>query len=152
MNKIILIDLDHTLTDAFWRDEMIGISPWDVYHSEAIHDKPAHDFVEFIRPFYDKPYYSLIGITSRPEKFRDLTMKWLCKHNVFLEDIWMRPNDNYQAAGPMKVELCQNKLGDLWKDRVLCIIDDNDRVIEAFRAEGITCLQVFNKIGERNEG
>jgi hypothetical protein len=152
MNKIILIDLDHTLTDAFWRDEMIGIAPWDVYHSEAIHDNPAHDFVEFIGPFYDKPCYSLIGITSRPEKFRDLTMKWLCKHNVFLEDLWMRPNDNYQAAGPMKIELCQNKLGDLWKDRVLCIIDDNDRVIESFRAEGITCLQVFNKIGERNEG
>jgi len=152
MNKIILIDIDHTLTDAFWRDEMINIAPWDVYHSEAIHDKPAHDFVEFIGPFYDKPYYDLIGLTARPEKFRDLTMKWLCQHNVFLKDIWMRPNNNYQPAGPMKVNLCQHKLGDLWKERILCVIDDNDRVIEAFRAEGITCLQVFNKTGERNEG
>ena len=152
MNRIILIDLDHTLSNAFWRDPMIGIAPWDTYHAESIKDEPAHDFVKFISVFFKSKTYDLIGVTSRPEKFRALTMKWLSTHKIHLDDLWMRPDNDYRAAGTVKIELCKDNLGDDWKDNIICLIDDNDKVIESFRGEGITCLQIFNKRGTIDEG
>ena len=146
--NIILTDLDHTLSNAFWRDPMIGIVPWDKYHEESINDLPAHDFVKFISVFFNSKKHELIGITSRPEKFRDLTMKWLSRNAVPLHNLWMRPDNDYRAAGDVKISLCVENLGEGWKDHILCLIDDNDKVIEAFRGEGITCLQIFNKRGK----
>jgi len=149
MKKIILLDIDHTISDAFHRDPMIGCVPWDNYHAASINDLPAKDFVEFISNFYGKDY-RLIGLTSRPEKFRDLTIKWLCRHDVYLEDLWMRPDADYRTAAVVKIDLCAKKLGESWREKILCLIDDNDRVIEAFRGERITCMQIFNKRGEHN--
>lgn len=145
--NIILTDLDHTLTYAFPRDPMIGIVPWDRYHEESINDHPAHDFIKFISVFFNSKKHELIGITSRPEKFRDLTMKWLSRNEIPLHGLWMRPDNDYRAAGIVKIDLCLQNLGESWKEKVLCLIDDNDKVIECFRGEGITCLQVFNKRG-----
>ena len=147
MRKIILVDLDHTISDAFHRDEMIGIAPWDEYHARLIEDDPAHDFVELLDCLNDR--HELIGLTSRPEKFRTLTMKWLVQHGVNLDEIWMRPNHDYRAAQDMKIAMCKEKLGDDWQSRILFIIDDNERVIAAFKAEGVSCLQIFNKRGNK---
>lgn len=152
MHRIVLVDLDHTLSNAFWRDPMIGIVPWDNYHSESIKDEPAHDFVKFISIFFKSKKYDLIGLTSRPEKFRALTMKWLSVHSIHLDDLWMRPDNDYRSAGTVKIELCKDNLGENWKDNIICLIDDNEKVIESFRGEGITCLQIFNKRGTVNEG
>ena len=149
MRDVILIDLDHTICDSFWRDQMVGVAPWDVYHMELEHDDPAHDLIEFMS-LVDGHDRQFIGITSRPEKFRQLTMLWMMKHNVmFLDDILMRPNNDFRTAHEVKISLCEERFGENWQDRILCLIDDNDRVIEAFRGAGVTCLQVFNKRGEK---
>jgi hypothetical protein len=145
MRNIILVDCDHTLADSYWRDEMIGVAPWDDYHSASVDDLPAPDFVPFILQVNNVPSYELIGITARPEKWRNLTMKWLARHGIRLDDLWMRKDGDFRSAGDIKLSLCEEKLGVDWRDRILLIIDDNDRVIEAFRGENITCLQIFNR-------
>ena len=149
MKDIILIDIDHTLTDAFWRDEMIGIAPWDVYHTEGIHDDPAHDMIKLLS-LVDGSDIKFVGLTSRPEKFRQLTMEWMVKNNVMiLDDILMRPNNNFKPAHEVKIFLCEETYGPEWQNRILCLIDDNDRVIEAFRGQGVTCLQIYNRRGRK---
>lgn len=147
MRKIILVDLDHTISDAFHRDEMIGIAPWDEYHARMNEDDPCHDFVALLNSINDQ--YDFIGLTSRPEKWRLRTVKWLVEHGVKLDDLWMRPDNDYRPAHDVKISLCQEKLGDDWKDRILFLIDDNEKVIAAFRDEGVGCLQVFNKRGRK---
>ena len=149
MRNIILVDIDHTLTDAFHRDQMIGIAPWDEYHAKGIEDDPAHDFVEFMMHSRHNDRYDWIGLTSRPEKFRGLTMQWLVHHGIGLDQLWMRPNTDFRPAPEVKVSLCKEKLGEDWKSKVLMLIDDNEKVVEAFRGEGITCLQIFNRRGEK---
>lgn len=146
-NKIILVDIDHTVADAFHRDPMIGVTDWDTYHARSQEDDPCHDFVELLNCLNDK--HSLIGLTSRPEKFRTLTMKWLVQHGVRLDDLWMRPNHDYNAAQDMKVALCKEKMGDDWQKNILFVIDDNERVVQAFRSEGVSVLQIFNKRGRK---
>jgi hypothetical protein len=149
MNKIILVDLDHTISDAFHRDEMIGVAPWDEYHARLVEDDPAHDFVEFLNNSALHEMYGVIGLTSRPEKFRGITMKWLVQHGVKLDDIWMRQNHDYRAAHDLKIAICQEKLGEDWKSHILFIIDDNEKVISAFRGAGISCMQIYNRRGRK---
>ena len=145
MRNIILLDVDNTLADSFWRDEMIGIAHWDDYHAKGMEDLPAPDFVPFILHYANSHHYELIGITARPEKWRNLTMRWLSKHGIKLDDLWMRKDNDFRPAGDIKLSLCEEKLGVDWRERILLIIDDNDRVIEAFKGENITCLQIFNR-------
>lgn len=147
MKKIILVDLDHTIFDSFHRDEMIGVAPWDLYHARMHEDDPCHDFVELLQSLNGN--HELIGLTSRPEKWRNLTMKCLVQHDVHLDDIWMRPDHDYRAAPEVKIDLCRDKLGDKWQERILFLIDDNEKVCLAFRAEGVGCMQIFNKRGEK---
>jgi hypothetical protein len=144
MKDIILVDIDHTISDAFHRDQMIGIAPWDEYHSASEHDDPAHDFVKIMESFRTHGF-KIVGLTSRPEKWRKLTNDWLFKHGIYLDMLIMRPNDNYTRTGELKVSLCREIFGSDWKEKVLCMIDDNENVIAAFRAENVTCLQIFNK-------
>jgi hypothetical protein len=150
MRNIILVDLDHTVFDSFWRDEMIGISGWDDYHAKLIHDDPAPDFAPFLKYFIDSKSISgdvfiVIGLTARPEKWRALSLQSLAKHGIKLDDLWMRRDGDFRPAGDIKLSLCEEKLGVDWRERILLIIDDNDRVIEAFKGENITCLQIFNR-------
>lgn len=147
MRKIILVDLDHTISDAFHRDEMIGVCDWDTYHSRMVEDDPCHDFVELLDCLNDR--HELIGLTSRPEKWRRLTSSWLVGHGVRLDDLWMRADSDYRPAPDVKIAICKEKLGDDWKDKVLFIIDDNERVVAAFKSEGVSALQIFNKRGRK---
>lgn len=147
MRKIILVDLDHTVSDAFHRDEMIGVCDWDTYHARLEEDDPCWDFIALLEPLTAR--HEVIGLTSRPEKWRRLTMTWLVKHGVRLDDIWMRPDHDYRAAPDVKIALCKDKLGDGWKENVLFVIDDNERVVAAFKSEGVSVLQIFNRRGKK---
>lgn len=145
MNKsIVLVDIDHTLSDAFHRDPMIGTVPWDEYHGAADKDDPAQEIGVLIRAMMVQRL-TIVGLTGRPEKWRDLTIKWLIRHDLPLDDLLMRPDDDYRKAGLVKVDLVKKTYGENWHDKVLCIIDDNEGVIETFRGENVTCLQIFNR-------
>ena len=34
-HDFILVDIDHTMADAYPRDHMIGVEPWDSYHEAS---------------------------------------------------------------------------------------------------------------------
>lgn len=144
MKNIVLVDIDHTLSDAFHRDPMIGTVSWDEYHAAAHKDDPAHDMGMIIRALMIQRL-TVVGLTGRPEKWRDLTVRWLIKHELPLDDLLMRPDDDYRKAGLVKLDLVRKTYGGEWHEKVLCIIDDHEGVIETFRGENITCLQIFNR-------
>lgn len=136
----ILIDVDHTISNAFWRDAMIG-GPWDEYHAASFDDKPIEDIVRLLTAL-SLDGNEIVGITARPEKWRQLTMSWLLRNNVPMDELLMRPDDAFRPSAEIKMELAKARFKSL-KDQVAFIMDDRDDVIAAFRAEGITCLQVF---------
>lgn len=140
--RFILTDIDHTLSDAFHRDNMIG-GPWDEYHAAAAADEPVHDMVEVLRSFALNGFI-IIGLTTRPEKWRQLTMDWCVKHDVPLDELLMRGDDDYRASHEIKrrqaLERFNGEAG--LRENVLLVMDDRDDVVAAFRALGVTVLQV----------
>lgn len=142
--RFILCDIDHVLSNAFWRDPMIGgEGGWDAYHQASEDDEPCHDMVEAINAFYASAFET-IGLTARPEKWRELTMRWMVKHEVNLTNILMRADTNFRPAPELKMELALDFFGgeEAMRENVMMVLDDRDDVTEAFRAIGITVLQV----------
>lgn len=145
MRDIILVDIDHVISDAFWRDDMIKRSrdsgDWEEYHSRGKEDKPIEDVVRLINIISGSSGYKLeiFAITARPEKWRKQTMEWFRKYGVMLDYLLMRPEDAFKPAPTIKVDLCKEE-GIL--DRILCIFDDREDVVAAFKALGITAFHV----------
>jgi len=138
--RTVLVDIDHTVSNAFHRDHMIDAATWDEYHAASINDEPVTDIVDMLRSL--SRGYELVGITARPEKWRGLTFAWLIKHKVPLDIVLMRPDDNYDMAPSLKVFLA-SVISRRLKDDIAFVMDDRPDVCEAFAREGITCLQVY---------
>jgi phosphoglycolate phosphatase-like HAD superfamily hydrolase len=136
---IALVDIDHTVSNSFWRDAMIG-GEWDDYHRAAIYDRPLPDTVAMIRALHDAGW-SIYGLTARPSKWRKMTLDWLLAHDVKIDEMLMREDEDYRPAPAMKIALAKQKFGEL-RGVVTVVFDDRDDVIAAFRAEGVTAVQV----------
>lgn len=143
MRKTILVDLDHTLSNSFWRDPMIGTTTWDEYHAANVEDKPVHDVAALINALWSAGH-TIIGITARPGKWRAQSLSWLIRHNIHLDELLMRPDDDFKPAPQMKIALAIARFGNAKRmaDEVAAIIDDREDVIMAFKEVGITALQV----------
>jgi hypothetical protein len=140
----VLIDIDHSLSNAFHRDPMIGVSTWDEYHAASGEDAPLHDTVKLVNALRSHGF-TLIGLTARPEKWRGLTMNWCVEHGIDLDELLMRPNEGFQPAPELKLILAKKRFGDEQglRDHVAFIIDDREDVVAAFWGIGVSCLQIF---------
>lgn len=155
MRNIILVDIDHVISDAFWRDDLIKRSrdsgDWTEYHSRGKEDKPLEDMrllieilLRGVKEHHEAPDLEVWGITARPEKWRQQTMNWFNKYHLYLHAILMRPEDAFKPAPQIKIDLCKEH--DIL-DKVLCIFDDREDVISAFRELGITAFHVHARRG-----
>lgn len=142
----VLVDIDHTLSDAFHRDGMIGVETWDAYHAASIDDEPLHDVCGLVRALALQGY-APVGLTSRPAKWRQLTNQWLIRHGVPLDTILMREGEDYRPSAEMKTALALEYFGgeEALRERVAFILEDRDDVASAFHGLGVTVLQVYGR-------
>jgi phosphoglycolate phosphatase-like HAD superfamily hydrolase len=139
---IVVVDLDHTVSDAFWRDSMIGVNPWDEYYENAKYDKPFKNVANLINSL-SAMNYEIIAFTGRPEKFRTLTVSWLVRNRIDIDIILMRPDGDFTKNSDLKLKLIK----EYFKDRfyqIHFIIDDNEESVLEFYKLGIPTLQIRN--------
>ncbi len=138
----ILVDIDHVLSDAYWRDAMIGgPGGWDEYHNNAPRDEPFIHVIDLVNALSTR--YTMIGVTARPEKWRQITMKYLADHGAMLEELLMRPDDAYHPAPQLKLDLAVKRFGQPLHNQVAFIMDDREDVAIAFNNAGVPALQVY---------
>lgn len=142
--KTILVDVDHTIMDAFNRDGMIGVNSWDEYHAASVHDSPFQHTIDLLNALAATGY-TIIGLTARPEKWRKLTMEIMLKHNVTMHELLMRPEEEFRPAPQIKLQLAQNRFGPDLAAQVAFVIDDREDVIAAFQSIGISGLVIHGK-------
>jgi hypothetical protein len=142
MTMYVLLDLDHTVSNAFWRDSMIGVESWDKYHEASKDDKPFKNVVNLVNSLASVGY-TIIGVTGRNEKFRQLTTNWLLKHKIDVDELLMRPDGNFEKNGVMKLQLVEERFKKNYKE-IQFLLDDNETTILDFFNLGIPTLQVRN--------
>jgi len=143
--KVLFVDIDHTLTAAHWRDDLIEVAKrnrdWDMYHQKSIEDKPIMEMISLVNCLQASGWY-VVGLTTRPEKWRQLTNDWLIKHAVRIDKLLMRPHDDFRPNAESKLEIATKFISHHQVDSII-VIDDHDAVVSSFRAQNVTVLQAY---------
>lgn len=144
--KALVIDLDGTLSDSTHRQHLAKAALWDEFHELGKQDKPHEDVQQLIGliscALEDK--LEIIICTARPEKYRQQTLEWLDFWSIPISVLLMRPDNDYTHTGELKIRMLEEHFGskELIMERVICVLDDRDKVIESMRNYGLSCWQV----------
>jgi hypothetical protein len=91
------------------------------------------------REFFNKGY-SIIFVSGREDKYRWLTLNWFYTHNIPYSELFMRPTDDKREDSVVKKEIYEKEIKGIYNVGV--VFDDRNRVVEMWRDQGLTCLQV----------
>ena len=140
----IVCDLDGTLCDISHRTHWVQVPSgvrknWDAFFSEVPNDTPNRPVLDLL--YIVSEYSHIIFCSGRPERCRSDTMQWLEKY-YFPEgayELYMRQDGDFRRDDVVKQEILDKYID---KERVKFVLDDRDQVVDMWRRNGLTCLQV----------
>jgi hypothetical protein len=134
---IIITDIDGTLAQSSWRDNLKG--NWEEYHAASKDDKINAPMVALLNELSD--FCRIVCITTRPERWRKLTNQWLFRYRVKIPELIMRPNDDFRPSPVLKVALAEAY--HLVKiNQPVIAFDDRADVCAAYRTLGFFTVQM----------
>jgi len=149
--SIFVVDLDGTIADQTHRVGYVLNKQWDEYHSQSKYDLPFPEIVEFLKRFNQSVPHGFasrlefICLTGRNAKFRAQTLEWLRRYEIEPDELLMRPDGDFTPDHKLKPTMLANYLEvnlDHLKEEVLFVMEDRERVVEAWRNLGVPCWQV----------
>lgn len=146
MKNWIIVDLDGTLCDCAHRVHLAQAKQWDEFHAGIPQDKPNKDVCVFVEVMCKSFDCEIVVCTGRDEAHREATLRWLRDNGLdhCITAILMRPNDDRTADHELKPRMVAEFFGsqEAALDSVLMVLDDRDKVVEAWRNAGFRCWQV----------
>lgn len=169
--RLIICDLDGTLSDCTPRQHLAAARDWDSFHELMNQDKPDLFVLAFLNDtsIFNKRSAGfergIAFLTGRPIGFYEETKTWLAEgcdlfeHDDYI-DIIMRPRDDYTPDFELKQKLFQEqmehgRIGAWFRANVkedpmdleaqrrnVLFLDDRDRVVAGWRDAGYKCWQV----------
>jgi hypothetical protein len=134
---IIITDIDGTLAQSSWRDNLK--ENWEEYHAASKDDKINVPMAALLNELSE--FCRIVCITTRPERWRKLTNQWLIRHWVRIPELIMRPNDDFRPSPALKVALAEAyHLSS--KDQKVLAFDDRADVRAAYRALGFFTVEL----------
>lgn len=143
--KIVFIDIDHTIAAAWWRDSRM--SDWDEYHELSAHDDPIREMIALVQALRNDNWV-IIGLTGRPEKWQRLTMDWCLKYGAMLDQLIMRPDNNYETAPDFKLAAVLDVI-QLLDDPMIIVFEDRDDVVALLKSN-VKCVICQVSTGDNN--
>lgn len=136
--ECIIIDIDGTLADIeHRRKDLLNDNDWEAFNSKISLDGINIWCRELIDSFKNR--YSIILVTGRMEKFRDVTLKWLTDNKISYSTIIFRKNDDFRDDTIIKEEIYKQNIEPYFKP--LFVVDDRFKVVKMWRDLGLVCLQ-----------
>jgi FMN phosphatase YigB (HAD superfamily) len=136
--EIVIFDIDGTLADVSKRIHHLRGSKknWPGFFAGMAQDKAIHSMVRLCNLLFEAGLH-IVLCSGRNESHRKTTEAWLQREGVRYHELRLRRNDDRRSDVLAKQEM----LDGLEKERILFVVDDRDRVVEMWRAQGLTCLQ-----------
>jgi hypothetical protein len=147
MERVVIVDIDHTVADAAWRDALLG--QWDEYYAASIWDRP----VVFVKNLIEMAYAhgrEVVAVTARPEDNRQMTMRWMIQHDIPIDVIHMRASDDRRPSTEVKRDLITLNFPDL--SVIEFVLEDRDDAVAMYRQLGLNVLQVNIGARDGNQG
>ena len=162
--KTIIFDLDGTLAiidkrrDHALKMGKNGKMNWNEFFNPAhiAFDEPNEPVIKMAQTF-KKEGFKIVIFSGRNDISFDRTVEWLEWNDVPFDLLVMRPDKFKPKAWPiakgnpatpemrfMPDEILKKEMLDTFvnKDDVLMCVDDRQKVVDMWRAEGLTCFQV----------
>jgi predicted secreted acid phosphatase len=139
--KTYIFDIDNTIANNEHRIHHLLQEPknWDQWHKEHHLDTPYWEIIDLLNMAIDNGI-KIVLCTGRDSMCREDTIEWLKEHNIYYDDLYMRPLGHREDDSEVKRKLLKQIREDGY-DPVL-VFEDRDRVVEMWREEGLRCLQV----------
>jgi len=146
MKQAIIIDLDGTLADCNHRLHHLDARGWTEFYAGIPKDPVNQWCLEIIKRF--TPQIKIIFLTGRPseEQIMTDTMTWLDKHLPEMNDvvtILARKEKDHRPAPIIKKEIYEEHIKSEYE--ILFAIDDDPKVIQMWREQGIIALECGRK-------
>ena len=149
-DKWVIFDLDGTLADIEDRRKKSkkdnGKMDWDKFFDPVNIwlDQPNHPVIKMAQVLSDTGHKIAI-FSGRSKATKSVTRDWLKTHQVPFDVIKMRPTSHPWKFMPDD-KLKQIWLDDLFpkkdKDKIVCIFYDRSKVVDMWRDNVLTCMQV----------
>lgn len=146
-NSVVIFDLDGTLALIDDR-RAISTKPngkidWDTFFDPAniALDKPNMPVIHMARTLANAGH-TIVILSGRSKATKDATRAWLNQFGVPFDVLKMRPTSNEFKFMP------DDKLKKMWLDKlfvndnIVCVFDDRQKVVDMWRDNGLTCMQV----------
>lgn len=146
MKTALIVDLDGTLAINDHRQHFLeeGRKDWESFFEACDKDQPNTDVIDIVQrlaaPNHSLQPLKVFILSGRINSLRDKTIAWLSQFVRFEYELTMRPIDDRSSDSDLKKRLAA-EIG-LTPENVLCVIDDRTSVVEMWRREGYTVLQV----------
>ncbi len=145
--KTIIFDLDGTLAliehRRHWVDkekhpELSSDERWRKFFAACIEDLPNYPVIRVLQELWGK--FRIVILSGRSDEVRNETEAWLLQHGIRYDQFMMRAAGDHTPDEQLK----KAWLAAMDKDDIFAIFDDRDKVVQMWRAEGLTCFQVAN--------
>ena len=145
--KCIIVDIDGTLSNADHRKYLVEKAPkdWDKFYEKMVEDMPNEwctsilSWLNAAKATFTTVTPVVIIMTGRPDNYREATINWLKKYHIKYEMLMMREETDNREDFEVKLEQYRQFVKP--KYDVLFVLEDRQQVVDAWRAEGLTCLQ-----------
>ena len=137
LEKAILIDLDGTL--ALFEGDVPEECKRDPYNGMACEsdfvNPPVHSIIE-----HYKADHKILLASGRDGAAEDATKRWLKKHKIHYDNLYMRGAGDRRSDDVIKEEIFNQFIRGRFF--ITFVLDDRNRVVDLWRRLGLACFQV----------
>ena len=133
-NKFVICDLDGTLC-LFEKEDKSKPNYRSPYNASTCENDILNEVVAGI--IKDK---NVIFVSGREDVYRGPTLRFLEKHNIVFQKLFMRKTGDNRKDSIIKEEIYRNLIEPNYN--IEFVLDDRNQVVDMWRRIGLTCLQV----------
>ena len=143
LKPCVVFDVDGTLAefDAAKLGHLVhGVEKqWDAFHMAMADPPPIAPIAKLMRRLKQSGE-TIVICSGRPDGWAEHTIAWLHKHELPFDGVYLRAKDQDAASDP---DVKRQALAQMQADGLApwLVIDDRSSVVDAWRAEGLACLQ-----------
>lgn len=142
--KAIIFDIDGTLAIRDTGPDGRGPFDWDRVGEDAVNEPvmTIANMLGFAAAIDSSQSHRILFFSGRDECCREQTELWLFTNFPYDFQVLMRPQGDKRPDHEVKWEMRQ-ALGDIYD--IIAVFDDRNQVVDMWRANGITCMQVCSR-------